>query len=162
MNASTSSNIPPSKSKALATLFAFTLLLLIWGKVQSGLKSAPQIVLFFVALLAFGASFFRMRWPFQVLFYFLFGVMLFAGWMEMGQWILDYLAPRRGMVLVDGKWKGLNGDPYWMLELLLSGILSLGLLLFYGRKVKRSLQIERAFLMIFTLLCGALWLVFEA
>lgn len=150
------------KSKSLATLLAFALLLVIWAKVQSGLKSAPQLVLFFVALLALGASFLRIAWPFRVLFYFLFGLMVFAGWMEMGQWILDVIAPRRGMVLVDGEWKGLNGDPYWVLELLFFGILSMGVLLFYGLNVKPSIKTERVFVGAFTILCAALWLVFEA
>lgn len=148
--------------KTLGTLLAFTFLLLVWAKVQSGMKSEPQVVLFFVALLTLGTSFLRIAWPFRMLFYFLFGLMVFAGWIEMGQWALDVVAPRRGMVLVDGEWKGLNGDPYWILELLFSCILSMAVLLIYALKAKPSIKTERNFVGAFIVLSAALWLVFEA
>ena len=147
--------------KDIITILVFIVLLYVWGDHQTGLKSMPQIVLFLFGLCTFVLSFLNQKKVFKVFFYSIFGLTILTLVFGITLELMNFFLPTRGMVEIDGKLHGTNGDPYIFSETIFSVLITIGLLLLYAMKWKSKIKIERFFSLVFTVLTSIIWMIYE-
>lgn len=149
------------KVKEKISIVVLIVLLISWGIIQTGLKSMPQIVLILFGLITFGLSYLNNKIVFRIPFYLVLGTILFTSLFRLIMKIMDIFLPNRGLVEIDGELYGTNGDPYIFQEGIFALIITIGLLLFNLFKWKTDIQLEKYFILAFTVLTFFIWMTYE-
>lgn len=149
------------KTKDIITILVFAILLVSWVIIQTHLKSTPQIVLVLIGFITFGFSFFNKKIVFKIPFYLILGIIIMCFLFGIILFIMGIFFPNAGKVEINGQLYPTNPIVQILLGSVIISIITVLLLLFYLFKWKTDIQIERYFVLIFTLLTLMMWGIYE-
>ena len=149
------------EKKQIISLIGFSLLLTSWGYIQTDIKSTPQIVLIIYGSITFFTSLLKNKILFTILFYPLFTLLSYLAFFMASIEIMDLIMPNRGLIEIDGIMHGTNGDPYIFHEMIISLIISIAISILYQLKWKRNVNIEKYFVLGFSIVSLIVYATFE-
>jgi hypothetical protein len=127
---------------------------------QTGLKEKPQWGMLLFALITLVFFFAKQNSIATILFYILFGTMLFINYFMLTNWSIGIINPDRGYVIVDGIKRRVM-DMTWIWAVLVGFFLAPLSLFFYHKIKKRNRQLEISMTVLFLLVTAFIYIKYE-
>lgn len=135
----------------------FAALLIGTTQTTIGLKSEPKIALLFFSGLTLLTYLTKQDRIATILFYILFGTMLYINFYLLSNILLDILNPNRDWIVIDGQRRKVM-DASWIYGVIVGLILAPLMILLYHQKIKRNRIVETATTSIFLIVTAIIYL----